>query len=185
MGESTTGIIFIALLTTLLVVFNWRTSKFKKNVDNIVKQILAHNKRERILRNQEFVHYYLSSGNIWLAHMDASFKKTVMVQVGVSVLSIVGGLALMGASVFIGVYPLAIYPLGMMVFAWKVGFNFETISKDEKINARRAMEHYKKLYPNDSTVKQNKCTDKSSAWYMTAKKMSVRSGKLGTKKGNA
>ena len=117
--------------------------------------------------------------------MDASFKKTVMVQVGVSVLSIVGGLALMGASVFIGVYPLAIYPLAMMVFAWKVGFNFETISKDEKINARRAMEHYKKLYPNDSTVKQNKCLDKSSAWYMTAKKMSVRSGKLGTKKGNA
>ncbi len=182
MEGSTTGIIFIALITTLLVVFNWRTSKFKKNVQDIAKQILEHNKRERILRNQEFKHYYLSSGNIWLAHMDSGFRKTVMVQTGVSVLTIVGGLALIGASIYIGVYPLAIYPLGMLVYAWKVGFNFDLISKDEKVNARKAMENYKKQYPTDSTVKQNKCTDKSTAWYMTAKKMSVRSGKLGTKK---
>lgn len=182
MEGSTTGIIFIALITTLLMVFNYRTMKFKKNVQNIVKQILDHNKRERILRNQEFVHYYLSSGNIWLSHMDASFRKTVLVETGVSVLSLVGGLALIGASIFIGVYPLAIYPVILLVFAWKVGFSFETISKDEKVNARRAMENYKKQYPQDSTVKQNKCPDKSTAWYMTAKKMSVRSGKLGTKK---
>ena len=105
-----------------------------------------------------------------------------MVETGVSVLSIVGGLALIGASIFIGVYPLAIYPVILLVFAWKVGFSFEIISKDEKVNARRAMENYKKQYPQDSTVKQNKCLDKSTAWYMTAKKMSVRSGKLGTKK---
>lgn len=183
MGESTTGIIFIALITTLLMVFNYRTMKFKKNVQNIVKQILAHNKRERILRNQEFVHYYLANGKIWLSHMDSSFRKTVMVETGVSVLTIVGGLALIGASIYIGAYPLAIYPVILIGFAvWKVGLSFDTVSKDEKVNARKAMENYKKLYPQDSTVKQNKCLDKSTAWYMTAKKMSVRSGKLGTKK---
>lgn len=97
MEGSTSSIIFIALITTLLVVFNYRTMRFKKNVADIVQQILAHNKRDRMLRNQEFVHYFLSSGNIWLAHMDADFRKTVMVQTGVSVLSIVGGLALIAA----------------------------------------------------------------------------------------
>lgn len=171
MEGSTSSIIFIALITTLLVVFNYRTMRFKKNVADIVQQILAHNKRDRMLRNQEFLHYFLSSGNIWLAHMDEDFRKTVMVQTGVSVLSIVGGLALIAACVFCEVYPLAIYPAAMLVFAWKVGFSFETISKDEKVNARRAMENYKKQYPNDPTVKQNKCTDKSPAWYMTAKKL--------------
>ena len=85
MEGSTSSIIFIALITTLLVVFNYRTMRFKKNVADIVQQILAHNKRDRMLRNQEFVHYFLSSGNIWLAHMDADFRKTVMVQTGVSV----------------------------------------------------------------------------------------------------
>lgn len=178
MEGSTSSIIFIALITTLLVVFNYRTMRFKKNVADIVQQILAHNKRDRMLRNQEFVHYFLSSGNIWLAHMDADFRKTVMVQTGVSVLSIVGGLALIGACVFCEVYPLALYPAAMLVFAWKVGFSFETISKDEKVNARRAMENYKKQYPNDPTVKQNKCTDKSPAWYMTAKKL-AKTGSLG------
>lgn len=72
----------------------------------------------------------------------------------------------------------------MLVFAWKVGFSFETISKDEKVNARRAMENYKKQYPNDPTVKQNKCTDKSPAWYMTAKKL-AKTGSLGRGKADA
>lgn len=184
MEGSTSSIIFIALITTLLVVFNYRTMRFKKNVADIVQQILAHNKRDRMLRNQEFVHYFLSSGNIWLAHMDADFRKTVMVQTGVSVLSIVGGLALIAACVFCEMYPLAIYPVAMLVFAWKVGFSFETISKDEKVNARRAMENYKKQYPNDPTVKQNKCTDKSPAWYMTAKKL-AKTGSLGRGKADA
>ena len=158
--------------------------RFKKNVADIVQQILAHNKRDRMLRNQEFVHYFLSSGNIWLAHMDADFRKTVMVQTGVSVLSIVGGLALIAACVFCEAYPLALYPAAMLVFAWKVGFSFETISKDEKVNARRAMENYKKQYPNDPTVKQNKCLDKSPAWYMTAKKL-AKTGSLGRGKADA
>ena len=59
MEGSTSSIIFIALITTLLVVFNYRTMRFKKNVADIVQQILAHNKRDRMLRNQEFVHYFL------------------------------------------------------------------------------------------------------------------------------
>ena len=48
MEGSTSSIIFIALITTLLVVFNYRTMRFKKNVADIVQQILAHNKRDRM-----------------------------------------------------------------------------------------------------------------------------------------
>lgn len=178
MEGSTTSMIFIALITTLLIVFNYRTMKFKQNVANIVKQILEHNKKDRMLRNPEFIHYFQSSGNIWLAHMDPDFKKTVMVQTGVTVLSIVGGLGLIAACYFCDVYYLAVYPIAMMAFSWKVGFSFETIAKDEKVNARRAMENYKKQFPKDSTVVQNKCTEKSPAWYMTAKKI-AKTGSLG------
>ena len=175
---------FTSMQRELRAMLDDRLIASAKMVADIVQQILAHNKRDRMLRNQEFIHYFLSSGNIWLAHMDADFRKTVMVQTGVSVLSIVGGLALIAACVFCEVYPLAIYPVAMLVFAWKVGFSFETISKDEKVNARRAMENYKKQYPNDPTVKQNKCLDKSPAWYMTAKKL-AKTGSLGRGKADA
>ena len=178
MEGSMTSVIFIALITVLLIVFNYRTMKFRQNVANIVKQVLDHNKKDRMLRNQEFIHYFLSSGNIWLAHMDPDFKKTVMVQTGVSVLSIVGALGLAAACFLCDVYYMIICPIALIAVAWKVGFSFETISKDEKINARRAMENYKKQYPKDTTVVQNKCIEKSTAWYMTATKIS-KTGTLG------
>ena len=38
MEGSTSSIIFIALITTLLVVFNYRTMRFKKNVADIVRR---------------------------------------------------------------------------------------------------------------------------------------------------
>ena len=70
-------VILVIILTTVLFVLNYRMLQMKKNVTNIVDQIVAAHSRDKNFKNQEFLHYYKSNGNIWLSAMEPMFRKSL------------------------------------------------------------------------------------------------------------
>lgn len=174
-------VILVIILTTVLFVLNYRMLQMKKNVTNIVDQIVAAHSRDKNFKNQEFLHYYKSNGNIWLSAMEPMFRKSLTLKAAVCVFSIVGALVMIGLAYVEDIYILAVYPFLLLVFLIKLAMDIELVSSDDKKNARKSMSNYVKLYPNDPTakgIKEGK-TDKLHVWYMTAKKTSVQTGRLG------
>ena len=89
-------VILVIILTTVLFVLNYRMLQMKKNVTNIVDQIVAAHSRDKNFKNQEFLHYYKSNGNIWLSAMEPMFRKSLTLKAAVCVFSIVGALVMIG-----------------------------------------------------------------------------------------
>ena len=174
-------VILVIILTTVLFVLNYRMLQMKKNVTNIVDQIVAAHSRDKNFKNQDFLHYYKSNGNIWLSAMEPMFRKSLTLKAAVCVFSIVGALVMIGLAYVEDIYILAVYPFLLLVFLIKLAMDIELVSSDDKKNAKKSMSNYVKLYPNDPTakgIKEGK-TDKLHVWYMTAKKTSVQTGRLG------
>ena len=165
-------VILVIILTTVLFVLNYRMLQMKKNVTNIVDQIVAAHSRDKNFKNQEFLHYYKSNGNIWLSAMEPMFRKSLTLKAAVCVFSIVGALVMIGLAYVEDIYILAVYPFLLLVFLIKLAMDIELVSSDDKKNAKKSMSNYVKLYPYDPTakgIKEGK-TDKLHVWYMTAKK---------------
>ena len=165
-------VILVIILTTVLFVLNYRMLQMKKNVTNIVDQIVAAHSRDKNFKNQEFLHYYKSNGNIWLSAMEPMFRKSLTLKAAVCVFSIVGALVMIGLAYVEDIYILAVYPFLLLVFLIKLAMDIELVSSDDKKNAKKSMSNYVKLYPNDPTAKGIKEG-------MTAKKTSVQTGRLG------
>ncbi len=89
-------VILVIILTTVLFVLNYRMLQMKKNVTNIVDRIIAAHSRDKNFKNQEFLHYYKSNGNIWLSAMEPMFRKSLTLKAAVCVFSIVGALVMIG-----------------------------------------------------------------------------------------
>ena len=103
-------VILVIILTTVLFVLNYRMLQMKKNVTNIVDQIVAAHSRDKNFKNQEFLHYYKSNGNIWLSAMEPMFRKSLTLKAAVCVFSIVGALVMIGLAYVEDIYILAVYP---------------------------------------------------------------------------
>lgn len=145
-------------------------------------QIVASHSRDKNFKNQEFLHYYKSNGNIWLYTSWNDVRKSLTLKAAVCVFSIVGALVMIGLAYVEDIYILAVYPFtSSLIFLIKLAMDIELVSSDDKKNAKKSMSNYVKLYPYDPTAKDIKegKTDKLHVWYMTAKKTSVQTGRLG------
>ena len=108
-------VILVIILTTVLFVLNYRMLQMKKNVTNIVDQIVAAHSRDKNFKNQEFLHYYKSNGNIWLSAMEPMFRKSLTLKAAVCVFSIVGALVMIGLAYVEDIYILAVYPFLLLI----------------------------------------------------------------------
>ena len=132
-------VILVIILTTVLFVLNYRMLQMKKNVTNIVDQIVAAHSRDKNFKNQEFLHYYKSNGNIWLSAMEPMFRKSLTLKAAVCVFSIVGALVMIGLAYVEDIYILAVYPFLLLVFLIKLAMDIELVSSDDKKNAKKSM----------------------------------------------
>ena len=103
-------------------------------------------------------------------------KYTAMAAMAVAVVII-------ALSIVQNVYPLAAYPVLLILFLGKNLLDFKSVASDDKTNSRNAVEYYKKAYPEDASAKnsgEGKTADKLAGWFLIAKRTAIRTGKLGT-----
>lgn len=163
----------------------WQMIRLRNNITEVTGQLISAHKTDQTFKNQEFLHYYESNGHIWLSAMDERFKKTLSIQKWILLANAVVGACLLIVSVMQGMYWMAILPLGLLTFSSKLFLTCPKISKEDKENQAQAIENYKKKYPKDATVlhaAEGKAQDKLAGWYLAAKRVSIRTGKLASGK---
>lgn len=181
--ESLTFIIIAVIITSIGFLIGYQMIRLRKNVDKITDQIIEHHKGDRSFRDKEFVHYFKAGGNIWLSAMDDKFKKMLSMQKYTAMAAIVVAVVIIALSIVQKVYPLAAYPVLLILFLGKNLLDFRSVASDDKTNSKNAVEYYKKSYPEDSSAKnssEGKTADKLAGWFLIAKRTAIRTGKLGT-----
>lgn len=174
-------IVLIVILTSIGFFSAYQMTRLEKNVKTVTGQIVEAHKTDATFKNQEFLHYFLANGDIWLSAMDENFKKTLSVRKYTCIVLIVLGLVMAGFSAYKEILVLAVYPILLSAVAGKLALTYRNIAKDEKKNQALALEKYKALYPKDPTVlhiSDQKSRDKIAGWYQAAKRVAVRTGKL-------
>lgn len=181
--DSLTFIIIAVIVTSIGFLIGYQMIRLQKNVAKIVDQIIDHHKGDRSFRDQEFLHYFRANGNIWLSAMDDKFKKMLSMQKYTAMAAIVVAVVIIALSITEKVYPLAAYPVILILFLGRNLMEFRSVASDDKTNSRNAVVYYKKSYPEDGMAKnssEGKCADKLAGWFLIAKRTAIRTGKLGT-----
>lgn len=186
--DSMAFIVIAVIATTIGFLIGYQMIRMQKNVARIVDQIIDHHKGDRSFRDKEFLNYFRANGNIWLSAMDDKFRKMLNMQKYTAMAAIVVAVVIIALSIVEQVYPLAAYPVILIVFLGKNLMEFKSVAGDDKTNSKNAVEYYRKAFPNDSMAKnsgEGKTADKLAGWFMIAKRTAIRTGKLGTGKASA
>lgn len=186
--DSIVFIVIAVIVTTIGFLIGYQMIRMQKNVARIVDQIIDHHKGDRSFRDKEFLNYFRANGNIWLSAMDDKFRKMLNMQKYTAMAAIVVAVVIIALSIVEDVYPLAAYPVILIVFLGKNLLDFKSVAGDDKTNSKNAVTYYCKSYPEDGTAKnsgEGKTADKLAGWFMIAKRTAIRTGKLGTGKASA
>ena len=114
--DSMAFIVIAVIVTTIGFLIGYQMIRMQKNVARIVDQIIDHHKGDRSFRDKEFLNYFRANGNIWLSAMDDKFRKMLNMQKYTAMAAIVVAVAIIALSIVEHVYPLAAYPVILIVF---------------------------------------------------------------------
>lgn len=179
--QSIITIVLIVILTSVGFFSAYQMTRLEKNVKTVTAQIVEAHKTDATFKNQEFLHYFLANGDIWLSAMDENFKKTLGIRKYTCFGLIVLGLIMAAFAAYKEIFVLAVYPILLSAFAGKLALTYRTVAKEDKQNQIMAVNSYKTLYPKDPAVlhlSEQKTQDKIAGWFQAAKRVAIRTGKL-------
>ena len=181
MDSNIVTIIVTIILSAIGFFIGYQMLRLEKNVKDIIDQIIERHKGDRSFRDKEFLNYFHAGGNIWLSAMDEKFRKMLNMQKYTALGVIAVAVLLIATDIASGVFYMAILPVLLILFVGRNLMNFKSVAADDKTNSKKAIEYYKKDFPEDSMAKNSsdsKNADKMAGWFLTAKRTCIQTGKL-------
>ena len=173
MDSNIVTIIVTIILSAIGFFIGYQMLRLEKNVKDIIDQIIERHKGDRSFRDKEFLNYFHAGGNIWLSAMDEKFRKMLNMQKYTAMGVIAVAVLLIATDIASGVFYMAILPVLLILFVGRNLMNFKSVAADDKTNSKKAIEYYKKDFPEDSMAKNSsdsKNADKMAGWFLTAKR---------------